>query len=78
MTLDTGPLVYHLSRRKQRVSLRESAFWLRENTNFCGTPHNKVSTQKVYKYFLTMYIFSNIKNNDAVYKRIICKEMAVR
>ena len=42
MTFVTGPLVCPLGRRKRMVSLRESAFWLRENTNFCGTPHNKV------------------------------------
>ena len=41
MTFVTGPLVCPLGRRKWRTSLRESAFWLRESTNFYGifTPH---------------------------------------
>ena len=37
MTFVTGPLVYPLGRHKRRASLRESAFSLRESTNFYGT-----------------------------------------
>ena len=37
MTFVTGPLVCPLGRRKWRTSLRESAFRLRECTNFYGT-----------------------------------------
>ena len=37
MTFVTGSLVCPLGRRKWRTSLRESAFRLRESTNFYGT-----------------------------------------
>ena len=36
MTFVTEPLVYPLGHRKRRASLRESAFFVRENTNFYG------------------------------------------
>ena len=47
MTFITGPLAWPLGRSKGRASLRESAFSLRESTNFYGTVAGEADTAVV-------------------------------